>query len=218
MEVRELPLKNRPRERLAAHGPAYLSDRELVAILIGSGIRGKGVAALADEVVRLIDTTGGIPTMCTLKGISGLGTARASVISAAFEFSRRILCPGHHRISFPRDILPLVRHYADRKQEYFLCISLNGAHEVIAARVVSVGLVNRTVVHPREVFADPLGDRAAAIICAHNHPSGNVMPSPEDREVTGLLKNAGKILCIDLLDHVIFSQKDYFSFQENGIL
>jgi DNA repair protein RadC len=218
MEVREMPVKNRPRERLIVHGPAFLSDRELMAILIGSGIKGKGVGALADEVLCLIDANGSMPTIETLRGISGLGLARASVITAAFEFSRRILCPGHHKISFPRDVLPLVRHYADRKQEHFLCISLNGAHEVIAIRVVSVGLVNRTVVHPREVFADPLGDRAAAVVCAHNHPSGNIMPSPEDREVTGLLKNASKILCIELLDHVIFSQRGYYSFQENGML
>ncbi len=112
--------------------------------------------------------------------------------------------------------IPVIRHYANRRQETFLSVSLNGAHEVIKIRVVSIGLVNRTLVHPREVFADPLADRAAAVICAHNHPSGNTDPSPDDREVTDILKKAGKILGIELLDHIIFSEAGFYSFLEKG--
>jgi DNA repair protein RadC len=107
---------------------------------------------------------------------------------------------------------------ADRKQEHFLCISLNGAYEVIAVRTVSVGLVNKTQVHPREVFADPLTDRATAIIVAHNHPTGNLTPSKEDIAITRQLKSAGEILGIKLLDHIIFSHKGYYSFMENNEL
>jgi DNA repair protein RadC len=140
------------------------------------------------------------------------------LIAASLEFARRILCPGTHRIRFPADVLPLVRHYADRKQEHFLSLSLNGAHEVAATRVVSVGLVNRALVHPREVFAEALVDRAAAVVVAHNHPSGNVEPSPEDREVTIRLQKAGRTLGIALLDHIVFSQTGYFSFLEQGEL
>jgi DNA repair protein RadC len=218
MEVRELPLRQRPRERLSAMGPAYLTDKELISVLIGSGIRGKGVSALAEEVLHLLDITNYKTDFRTLKQVSGLGTARAALISAALEFCRRIYHPGYYKISFPRDVLPIVRHYAERKQEHFLCISLNGAQEVITSRVVSIGLLNRTVVHPREVFADPITDRAASIICAHNHPSRNVFPSQEDRDVTFMLQKAGDTLGIKLLDHIIFSAKDYFSFQEHGEL
>ena len=134
------------------------------------------------------------------------------------ELARRYIAPAKVRIAFPVDVLPLISHFADRKQEYFLAVSLNGAHEVIATRVVSIGLVNRTVVHPREVYADPITDRAAAIVVAHNHPSGCVDPSREDRDVTRRLVSAGQTLGIQLLDHVIFSTAGYYSFLEKGEL
>ena len=121
-----------------------------------------------------------------------MGPAKATLILAALEFARRRIRPEGLKISFPPDILPLIRHFADRKQEHFLCVSLNGANEVIQTRVVSVGLVNKTQVHPREVFADPITDRASAVIVAHNHPAGGTSPSQEDREVTQQLKSAGK--------------------------
>ena len=107
---------------------------------------------------------------------------------------------------------------ADRKQEHFLCISLNGAYEVIAVRTVSVGLVNKTQVHPREVYADPLTDRATAIIVAHNHPTGSLTPSKDDIIITRQLKSAGETLGIRLLDHIIFGHKGYYSFQESDRL
>jgi DNA repair protein RadC len=113
---------------------------------------------------------------------------------------------------------PWVRHYGDRRQEHFLCISLNGANEVITTRVVSVGLVNKTQVHPREVFAEPITDRASAVILAHNHPSGNLSPSKEDLQITRQLKEAGETLGITVLDHIIFSQKGHYSFLEQGEL
>jgi DNA repair protein RadC len=132
------------------------------------------------------------------------------------EFSRHRIRPEGLRISFPPDVLPLIQHYADRKQEHFLCVSLNGANEVIASRVVSVGLVNKTQVHPREVFADPITDRASAIIVAHNHTAGGLTPSKEDIEVTKQLKAAGATLGIKLLDHIIFNHKGHYSFLEHG--
>jgi DNA repair protein RadC len=115
-------------------------------------------------------------------------------------------------------VLPVIRHYADRKREHFLSISLNGAHEVIHSRVVSIGTVNRTFVHPREVFSDPLTDRAAAVIVAHNHPSGNVEPSREDADITHRLTESANILGIDLLDHIVFSMNEYYSFLEHDRL
>ena len=143
------------------------------------------------------------------------GPAKATLISAALEFSRRRIKPEGFKISFPTDVLPLIRHMADRKQEYFLCISLNGANEVLATRTISIGLVNQTQAHPREVFADPITDRASAIIVAHNHPSGSLTPSKQDMEITQRLKAAGQTLGIRLFDHIIFNHNGYYSFLEN---
>ncbi|NCN05093.1 MAG: JAB domain-containing protein [Spirochaetales bacterium] len=123
------------------------------------------------------------------------------------------------RISSPNDALQVLDRYRKAKQEHFICLSLNGNHVVEAVRIVSIGLVNRTVVHPREVFADPIVDRAAAVLLAHNHPSGNIEPSSEDREVTRRMKEAGNILGIPVLDHIILGKGDsYFSFLESGEL
>jgi DNA repair protein RadC len=165
-----------------------------------------------------MDGNDGNPTLVELQKTEGIGLAKATLIAAALEFARRRIRPEGLRISFPADCLPLIRHYADRKQEHFLCISINGANEVIKNRIVSVGLVNRTQVHPREVFADPITDRASAIIVAHNHPSGGLLPSKEDIEITKQLKSAGETLGIRLLDHIIFNHKGYYSFLEKGEL
>jgi DNA repair protein RadC len=216
--ISDLPEELRPRELLVNRGAEYLTDIQLIQILLGSGTKGKGVHLLAEEVLRVIDGVGGELQPAVLTVIPGLGTAKAAVICAALEFSRRRLCPSRRKIQSPADILPAVTHFADRKQEHFLSVSLNGAHEVIGVHVVSVGLVNRTLVHPREVFAEPLVERAAAVIAAHNHPSGNVEPSGEDREITDRLKKSGDVLGIQLLDHVIFSSRGYYSFLENGQL
>ncbi len=218
MNIRETPVDERPRERLALFGSERLSDTELVQVIIGSGTKERNVVVLAEDVLALIDRRGADLGYSELLGVSGLGTAKAAVICAAFELARRTNCPHPTRIAVPADILPIVRHYAERKQEHFLSISLNGAHEVKSVRVVSIGLVNRTIVHPREVFADPLTDRAAAIVVAHNHPSGRVEPSIEDRDVTRRLRQAGDTLGLRLLDHVIFSTRGYYSFLENGEL
>jgi DNA repair protein RadC len=169
------------RERLASEGPSSLADGELLAALLGTGTRGKGVRVLADEVLELLDSSRGVPEAAVLRRIGGMGAAKACAVAAALELGRRLYGAREVRIASPRDVFPLVSHWADRKQERFVCCSLNGAHELIAARVVSIGLVNRTVVHPREVFADPLTDRACAVVLAHNHPSGRLEPSLEDK-------------------------------------
>lgn len=190
----------------------------MLAVLLGSGTSRQDVLALAKSVIAVIDTKNGGLALDDLASVSGMGFAKAAKVLAAFEFSRRRIRPEHQRIKSAVDVLPLLSHYADRKQEHFFCISLNGAHEVIATRVVSVGLVNCTQVHPREVFADPLSDRATAVIVAHNHPSGELKPSEADLSVTRRLKAAAGILGIELLDHVIFTAKGYFSFKENGLI
>lgn len=212
--IGDLPRQDRPREKLQRKGPPALSDEELVAILLGFGTKGHDVMAVARRIVKLVDEQQGRPQLADLQRLEGVGPAKASLIAAALEFSRRRIRPEGVRIKTPLDVLPLVRHYADRKQEHFLCVSLNGAHEVIASRVVSVGLVNKTQVHPREVFADPITDRASAVVLIHNHPSGDLTPSREDLQLTRQLQEAGETLGIDVLDHIIFNPKGHYSFLE----
>jgi len=122
------------------------------------------------------------------------------------------------RIRYPADIIPLVDGYAKRKQEYFLSITLDGAHVPIKKNVISRGLVNRTIIHPREVYRKAISQNAVAVIIAHNHPSGNVEPSAEDKEITERIKEAGLVIGISLLDHIIFTKDDYYSFLEKGLL
>ncbi len=206
------------RERIVREGVGSLSDAELIAALIGTGTRGKKVTELSEEILGLIDSTTCLPSAEALGSLSGVGEAKACALYAALELGRRLYGPRDHRITSPKDVWSIVSHWSDRKQERFICCSLNGAHELIAARIVSIGLVNRTVVHPREVFADPITDRACAVIVAHNHPSGRLDPSPEDREITSRLKEASDTLGIALLDHLIFSKDGYYSFVEHGLL
>jgi len=144
--------------------------------------------------------------------------AKACQIVAAFELARRFSQRARPRIREPKDVLPYVQHIADKKQEHFLCLTLNGAGEVIQVRVVTVGLLDSSQVHPREVFADAIADRAAAVILAHNHPSGLLEPTPEDLEVTRQLAEAGRILGIQVLDHVIVSRRGFLSLREQGYL
>jgi DNA repair protein RadC len=217
-KLKDLSKSDRPREKLQAKGPEALSDLELLAILLGSGTKDSDVLTVAGRILKAIDGGNETVSLDKLQEIEGVGPAKASLIAAALEFARRRIRPEGLRISFPPDVLPLIRHFADRRQEHFICVSLNGANEVIATRVVSVGLVNKTQVHPREVFADPITDRASAVIVAHNHPSGSLEPSPEDHDITVRLKSAGEILGIRFLDHIIFNQKGYYSFLEKGLL
>ena len=157
------------------------------------------------------------PTIEDLIEFDGVGHAKATLILAAFEFVRRRIKKDGIIFEKTSDVVPLLRHYADRKQEHFLCMSLNGANEIINIRVVTIGLVDRSHVHPREVFANVLVDRASAIVLAHNHPAGLLNPSEEDIAVTKQLSQAGQIMGIVVLDHIIFNQRGYFSFVEEGV-
>ncbi len=216
--IKQLPKDERPRERLLAKGARALSDQELLAVLIGKGTVRHDVMTLSKRLVAVIDRKGADLTAVDVLDIEGIGPAKAALITAAFELVRRRVKPEGVKIRSASDVLPLIQHYADRRQEHFLCVSLNGAHEVIQARVVTIGLVDQSHVHPREVFADPIADRASAVILAHNHPSGQLTPSPEDRDVTHRLKVAGEVLGIRVLDHVIFTTKGLYSLAEHDEL
>jgi DNA repair protein RadC len=166
--------------------------------------------------MEFLDREKGIPSIRDLRSLSGMGVSKACAVAAVLEFGRRRWGAAGTRIRQPQDIYGLLRHHADRKQERFLCLSLNGAHEVLALRIVSIGLVNRTIVHPREVFADPIIDRAAAVIVAHNHPSGQLKPSPEDDEITARLQASAGLLGLHFLDHLIFTENAWFSYRQSG--
>jgi DNA repair protein RadC len=155
-KISDIPVADRPREKLQKKGAEALSDLELMAILVGKGTEGHDVMSVAKRILKILDSGDEKPNLKELQKIEGVGPAKATLIAAALEFSRRRIRPEGLKISFPPDVLPLIRHYADRKQEHFICISVNGANEVITSRVVSVGLVNKTQVHPREVFAGPI--------------------------------------------------------------
>jgi DNA repair protein RadC len=215
-KISDIPKNDRPREKLQQKGAEILSDVELMAVLIGRGTKGYDVLAVAERVLKVLDSGATKPSLDDLQKIEGMGPAKATLIAAALEFARRRIRPEGTKICFPPDVLPLIQNFADRRQEHFICVSLNGANEVITSRIVSVGLVNKTQVHPREVFADPITDRAAAVIVAHNHPAETLTPSKEDLEITKQLKAAGETLGIKLLDHIIFNRKGYYSFLERG--
>jgi DNA repair protein RadC len=216
--IRDIPEQDRPREKLLRSGTAALSDRELLAVLVGKGTRDMDVMTLAGKLEKVIDRKGLAVTAEDLREFDGVGDAKAALLLAALEYARRRIKPDGVRIETPADLLPHIRHYADRRQEHLLCASINGANEVIRIRVVSIGLVDRSPAHPREVFADALMDRASAVIIAHNHPAGSIEPSAADIEITRQIKAAGEILGVSLLDHIIFNRTAYFSFLEEGRL
>lgn len=216
--INELYKHDRPREKLLAKGAAALKEYELLAILLGSGTQGKDVISLSKEIVKLLDDDFESLTLNRLVEIHGLGSAKAMQILSALELSRRYLIKQNVKISSAEDVHRELLEYATKRQEYFLVITLDGASHVIEKRVISIGTLNQSLVHPREVFADAVSDRAAGIIIAHNHPSGQLEPSLEDKRVTKRLKEVGTIMGIELLDHVILSRNGYLSLREEGLV
>ena len=216
--IAQIPEADRPREKLLRKGASALSDQELLAVLLGKGTASMDVMTLAAKLARLIDEKGLQVKADDLTQFDGVGDAKATLILAAIEFARRRIKPEGSKIETPADMLPHVRHYADRKQEHFLCASINGANEILNIRVVSIGLIDRSPVHPREVFADALADRAAAIIVAHNHPSGTLRPSQADIDLTKKMKAVGEAIGLPLVDHLIIADGGYYSFLDEGMI
>lgn len=216
--VKDLPEFSRPREKLKERGAQSLSDVELIAVILGRGQEGIEVMTIASKIARLISKDNENISIDKLTTVEGIGLAKASQIIAGFELARRHILKDSIRITGPKSVLPLISSIADKQQEHFVCISLNGANEVIENRTVTVGLLNKSQVHPREVFADVITDRAAGVILAHNHPSGELKPSDSDLKIHEQLTEAGKILGIKILDHIIISKKGYYSFQDQGLI
>ena len=218
MKIKELPDFDRPREKLEKLGPKPLSNIELIAVILGKGTRVKDVYQLSKEVIECVENNFENLNFATLMKIDGLGKTHACQILAAFELSRRYLFQDGIKIQNASDVYKLVSDLKEKKQEYFLTLTLDGASRLIQKRVVFIGTLNQSLVHPREVFADAILDRAAGVICVHNHPSGNLQPSREDIAVTKKRVESGKIIGIRIMDHIIIGKASYFSFQAEGLL
>ena len=209
--------KNKPdvREKVLEHGFSFLFDEELVMLILGSGTKELPVERMAEKIVEVLDDCDFEDSVKNLLRVKGVGQSKALAVAAALELGRRRNSHLRAPIKSPSDIVPFVKNYAVCEKEHFLLVTLNGGHEIIQIHVVTVGTLNRTLIHPREVFTLAMRDNAAAIIVSHNHPSGNCQPSEEDVAVTGILEKVSIIMGIELLDHVIVSRESYFSFLEN---
>ena len=200
----------RPREKLQARGAEALSDYELLMAIIGSGNKYADVTKIARDVKKIIRDRGSELTYDDLLAVKSLGPAKASGIIAAFElWKRQFEVSGRPIIDSPEKAVEQFADIRTKQQEYFVCLTLDGANRLIAKRVISIGTLTSSLVHPREVYADAITDRAASIIVAHNHPSGNLEPSQADRDVTERLREAGELLGISLLDHIIITKGSY---------
>ena len=213
--LHDLTHQERPRERLAREGAEVLSNPELLAVLLGRGQRGKDVLALAHEVADHLAALTEMPALEDLCHIGGVGPGKACQILAALELSRRFLTRRRRvRIRSPMDALPLLANLRGRRQECFAVLTLDGVHQVVKTHEITVGLANQSQVHPRETFACALQDRAVAIMIAHNHPSGSLDPSTDDLLTTRRLADAGRLLGIPLLDHLIVGEEGFVSLRE----
>jgi DNA repair protein RadC len=225
LTVKELPLDDRPREKLLLRGSQYLSDAELVAILLRTGKKGKSVLEIARE---LINSDGNLAMLATktvdsLQKISGIGKDKAATLAAAFEISRRILSQAkwfsNQKVTSPQEIadifIPILR---DDTKERFIVVCLNSSNKIIKHETISIGNLNSSIVHPREIFKVAIDCSSASIILIHNHPSGNPEPSNEDIRITKKVVESGKILDIPVFDHLIIAGDTFTSFVEKRLI
>lgn len=212
------------KDKLEKKGPSSLDDVELLcAVLEGRGkvsdlaLTSERTLCLLKEHLWLYKRNFGDFYKMLLK-IEGIGTARASTVAAVVELGMRLGNGAAPSVKEARDILPLVSFLIPERQECFICLYMDGANRVLSRKVVTIGLVDQALVHPREVFSEAVKERAAKIIVAHNHPAGILSPSPEDIKITKNLLEASRILGICFLDHIIVTEEGYFSFREEGML
>jgi len=202
--------EDRPREKLAKYGAGKLSDLELLMAIIGSGVGGADVTKIARDVKKLIAEKGSELTYDDLMSIKGMAIAKTTQFMAAFELWRRQFEVSERPIiDTPEKAVAQLSDIRDKKQEYFVCLTLDGANRLLAKRIITIGTLTASLVHPREVFADAITDRAASIIVAHNHPSGSLEPSQADTAVTRRLQAAASMLGIDFTSHIIVTTSSY---------
>ena len=213
-------MNNKPdiREKTLKYGLGYPLDEELVMLILGTGNSQMSVQTMARKIVEVLDSSNSCEVVERLLKMKGVGQSKALAVAAAIELGKRRTCHLGAHISSPDDLIPFVNHYAMSEKEHFLTVTLNGGHNIIQIHVVSIGIVNRTIIHPREVFGEAIRENATAVILCHNHPSGHTCPSPQDIEATNNLVEASKIIGIPVLDHIIIDCNSYFSFKEHGLL
>ncbi|OGR64203.1 MAG: hypothetical protein A2X31_13105 [Elusimicrobia bacterium GWB2_63_22] len=218
--IQDMPRVERPREKMMRYGPEKLGEEELLAILLRTGTRGRNVLDLAGDLLRRFGR-GELAKagFAELRAAPGLGPVRSCEILAAFELGRRYLNGKKAGIYLkPRDIWEELRDVRGEKKEHFVVFYLDTRNQEIKRDIVSIGTLNYNLVHPREVFEPAVKNLAASVIVAHNHPSGCLEPSDEDLSLTKRLSQAGKLLGIELLDHVIVTKEGFMSFKQKGLL
>ena len=206
------------RERVFARGLSYPSDPELLMLVLGSGTKALPVEEIAYRMMDAIDLCGGESLVDAFLKIPGVGLGKALAVAAALEFGRRRASHLNAVVNQPQDLLPFVKQYAFKSSEHFVAVSLSGAREILSQKVVALGNSNSAIINPREVFFDAVEARASAVILVHNHPSGNASPSKDDIDATKRLCAAADILGISVLDHIIITKDEYFSFKEHNML
>ena len=212
MKIKDKLKADRPREKLARYGAERLSDLELLMAIIGSGNAQADVGVIARRVLGLLREKDGELAYSDLRSVVGLGEAKIPVILASLELAKRYLVDSDRPVvDSPEKAVALLTNIRDKKQEHFVCLTLDGANRLIARRVITIGTLTASLAHPREVFADAITDRAAGIIVAHNHPSGSLEISQADRDVTDRLTEAGKLLGISLVDHIVVTKDSFQS-------
>ena len=222
--MKQVAPHDRPREKLERLGPSALGDNELLALVLGSGSRARDVLELSNLVLEQCGGLHGLTraTAADLRRIPGVGGARASQVLAAVELGRRTLVRTHAdrpRLNTPRQLASyLLPQYGSRPVEQFGIVLLDTKHRLLHVKLVSTGSLDSPVAHPREVFRDAIAGRAAAIVLFHNHPSGDPRPSADDVALTARLADAGQVVGIEVLDHLILADQRYYSFTEAGQL
>lgn len=222
--IHDLPKQERPRERLQRFGPEALSAQELLALVIGRGTPGKSVVNIAQELLVKFGNIKAISeaTIEELSKIKGIGLAKAAQIKASFELGKRQdleIELDDLDIKKPQDVVKAIRaRIQDKAKEHFKLILLNTRNKIIGISTVSIGTLNTSLVHPREIFKEAIIHNAASVVLAHNHPSGDTEPSENDLTITKRLAEAGKILGIEVLDHIIVTKAGFFSFKEKGLI
>lgn len=218
MKIKNLPACDRPREKLEKYGTDKLSDAELLAILLRSGLGGLNVLELSKKILKAFPKEKLLNAkVADLKSIHGLGTAKAAEIVACLELGRRLLKDKQQELILsPKDVWDSLKDIRGHKKEHFVVFYLDTRNQKIEQEVISVGTLNASLVHPREVFEPAVKHLAAQIIVAHNHPSGNPEPSADDLALTKRLVEAGKIMGIELLDHVIVTNMAWVSLKEES--
>ncbi|MBD7983034.1 DNA repair protein RadC [Sporosarcina sp. Sa2YVA2] len=224
MMIRDVHVSDRPRERLILQGAESLSNQELIAILLRTGTKNESVLMLANRVIKSFDKIQDLKdaTVEEITSVKGIGRAKAVQILAAAELGKRVYrkhSEGKYVIRSPEDAAAyLMTDMTSLLQEHFVVMFLNVKNEVLHKHTVFIGSLNSSIVHPREIYREAVKRSAASIIVAHNHPSGNPAPSPEDIEVTKRLVEAGSIIGIDLLDHIIIGDHKFISLKEKGYM